>query len=115
MEIVVVDQFQADAERSVKTLSGGESFLSSLALALGLASMAGSRASVNTLFIDEGFGSLDDQAIELALNALEAIQASGKMIGIVTHVQAMKDRLGTQIFVEKMPGGISRVRLDAGL
>jgi exonuclease SbcC len=107
LELLIVDTYQAEAIRPMNTLSGGESFLVSLALALGLSDLAGRRTQINSLFIDEGFGTLDAETLDAAISTLENLQASGKMIGIISHVEALKERIGTQIRVQKKAGGVS--------
>lgn len=107
----IIDTYQADIRRSVSTLSGGESFLVSLAMALGLSDLASRKTNVDSFFLDEGFGSLDDEALDIALSTLENLQAVGKMIGVISHVEALKERITTRIQVEKMAGGISRVNI----
>jgi exonuclease SbcC len=111
LDLLVVDHYQADSTRSMNSLSGGESFLVSLALALGLSELAGHKTQIETLFIDEGFGTLDADALEVALTALEILQGTGKMIGIISHVEALKERVSTQINVRKGVGGISTLRV----
>jgi len=111
LELEIVDRDQADNIRPVKTLSGGETFLVSLALALGLSDIAGRKACIESLFIDEGFGTLDPQALDVAITTLENLQATGKMIGIISHVEALKDRISTQIQVVRQPGGNSTIRI----
>ncbi len=111
LELDIVDTFQADNVRSMHTLSGGESFLVSLALALGLSDLAGKNANIKSLFIDEGFGTLDDQALDLALNTLENLQAKGKTIGIISHVKELKERISTQVKVVRKGGGTSFVEV----
>ena len=111
LELDIVDTYQADNIRSMHTLSGGESFLVSLALALGLSDLAGKNANIKSLFIDEGFGTLDEQALDLALNTLENLQAKGKTIGIISHVKELKERISTQVKVVKRGGGISHVEV----
>jgi len=112
LDLEIVDTFQADHARSVITLSGGESFLASLALALGLADMTGGQASrVQSLFIDEGFGSLDEQALEMAIATLESLQARGVTIGIISHVRELKERISTQVRVERTSEGFSTVNV----
>ncbi|HQV34274.1 MAG TPA: SbcC/MukB-like Walker B domain-containing protein, partial [Calditrichia bacterium] len=101
-----------DAVRSTNSLSGGESFLVSLALALGLSDLASRRHAIETLFIDEGFGTLDSEALDAALSALENLQASGKMIGIISHVPALKERLSTRIQVQKSANGHSTLSIS---
>ncbi len=93
------------------TLSGGESFLVSLALALGLSDLASRKVQINSLFIDEGFGTLDADTLDLAIAALENLQANGKTIGIISHVEALKERIGTQIQVTKQTGGSSKIKI----
>ena len=107
--LMVVDQDMGDERRSVLSLSGGESFLVSLGLALGLASLSSQRIKVESLFIDEGFGSLDADALRVALEALDGLQAQGRKVGVISHVPEMTDRIGTQIRVERVTQGRSRV------
>ncbi len=109
LELQVVDQAMADEARSVNSLSGGETFMVSLALALGLSSMSSARTRVESLFIDEGFGSLDRQTLETALATLDALQATGRKVGVISHVQGLGDHIGVQIRVEKDGPGRSRV------
>uniref|UniRef100_UPI00293490CC SbcC/MukB-like Walker B domain-containing protein n=1 Tax=Hymenobacter sp. IS2118 TaxID=1505605 RepID=UPI00293490CC len=111
LELRIIDHDQADITRPMASLSGGESFLVSLALALGLSELAGHKARIESLFIDEGFGTLDPEALNTALDALERLQHSGKMIGIISHVTDLKDRIGTQIRVRPGAGGNSTVHL----
>lgn len=112
LELVVVDSWQADSERDTKTLSGGESFLVSLALALALSDLVSHKTRLESLFLDEGFGTLDPDTLESALAALDQLQASGRMIGIISHVEALKERIPTQIRVHKQAGsGWSRLEL----
>jgi len=111
LELLIADTYQAEALRPMNTLSGGESFLVSLALALGLSDLAGRRTQINSLFIDEGFGTLDAETLDAAITALENLQAGGKMIGIISHVEALKERIGTQIKVHKQAGGLSKVEV----
>lgn len=112
LELLVVDSWQADALRDTKTLSGGESFLVSLALALALSDLVSHKTRIESLFLDEGFGTLDPDTLETALSALDALQSSGKMIGIISHVEALKERIPVQIKVLKQAGsGWSRLVL----
>ncbi|MBD3752976.1 MAG: hypothetical protein IE935_11255, partial [Micrococcales bacterium] len=93
-----------------QSLSGGETFLASLALALGLAEVVTSRAGgirLDTLFIDEGFGSLDAETLELALRTLDDLRSGGRTIGVISHVEAMKEQLPIGILVEATPYGSS--------
>jgi exonuclease SbcC len=110
--LLVIDQEMGDETRSVHSLSGGESFLVSLSLALGLASLSSHRVSVESLFIDEGFGSLDAEALNVAMEALDRLQALGRKVGIISHVQEMTERIGTRIQVSRQSGGLSRVALS---
>ncbi|SIT93605.1 AAA family ATPase [Pontibacter indicus] len=109
----IVDTYQAETVRPMNTLSGGESFLVSLALALGLSDLAGRRTQINSLFIDEGFGTLDADTLEAAISTLDNLHAAGKTIGIISHVEALKERISTQIVVTKKPGGVSSIRVVA--
>ena len=95
----------------MNTLSGGESFLVSLALALGLSDLAGRNTLIRSLFIDEGFGTLDESTLDMAITTLENLQASGKTIGIISHVPALKERIATQIRVNKQGNGYSQVEV----
>ncbi|MBN1843999.1 MAG: AAA family ATPase [Deltaproteobacteria bacterium] len=107
LELNVIDNYQAGEIRSTKNLSGGESFIVSLALALGLSQMASRNVRVDSLFLDEGFGTLDDDALETALETLAGLQQDGKLIGVISHVTALKERIGTQIEVIPETGGRS--------
>jgi exonuclease SbcC len=107
LELNVIDNYQAGEIRSTKNLSGGESFIVSLALALGLSNMASRNVRVDSLFLDEGFGTLDEDALETALETLSGLQQDGKLIGIISHVPALKERIGTQIQVEAGNAGRS--------
>lgn len=112
LELDIVDSWQGDVTRDTRTLSGGEAFLVSLALALALSDLVSNKTSIDSLFLDEGFGTLDGDALEVALTALDALNASGKMIGIISHVEALKERIAAQIRVEKCAGvGYSRLVL----
>ena len=113
LELQVLDTWQADTARDTKTLSGGESFLVSLALALALSDLVSTKTSIDSLFLDEGFGTLDADTLESALAALDQLNASGKMIGIISHVEALKQRLPVQIRLEKQHGlGYSQIRIS---
>ena len=107
LELNVIDYYQAGEIRSTANLSGGESFLVSLALALGLSAMASRKVSVDSLFLDEGFGTLDDDTLDTALNTLAELQQEGKIIGLISHVPALKERISTQIQVIPQSGGRS--------
>lgn len=109
LNLVVIDCEMGDEVRSVHSLSGGESFLVSLSLALGLASLTSERVRVESLFIDEGFGSLDPDTLNVAMGALMQLESQGRKVGIISHVQEMTDAIPVQIRVEKGRGGASRV------
>ncbi len=111
LELDIVDTHLANHRRSVFTLSGGESFLASLALALGLSDMVGQRARIRSLFIDEGFGSLDANTLDQALSTLEQLQGRGKTIGLISHVRAMQERIPVQVVLKKLGGGISTLEV----
>ncbi|MBV8041487.1 exonuclease subunit SbcC [Pluralibacter sp.] len=111
LELEVVDTWQADAVRDTRTLSGGESFLVSLALALALSDLVSHKTRIDSLFLDEGFGTLDSETLDTALDALDALNASGKVIGVISHVEAMKERIPVQIKVKKI-NGLGYSRLD---
>src|SRR3990167_7829629 len=100
--------------RTTRSLSGGERFLVSLALALALSRMGGKGGLAATLFIDEGFGSLDAASLDLAIDALEGLQSQGRQVGVISHVEAMKDRIPVRIMVTKQGGGKSAVRISGG-
>lgn len=109
LELTVEDHYQGDEIRSIKNLSGGESFIVSLALALGLSQMVSGSMQLQSLFLDEGFGTLDEDSLDIALSSLSNLQQSGKTIGIISHVAALKERISTQIQVIPMSGGRSRL------
>ena len=104
LALAVIDTWQADSIRDTKTLSGGESFLVSLALALALSDLASAKTSIDSLFLDEGFGTLDNDTLEVALDALDNLNARGKMIGVISHVDTLKERIDVQIKVNKKNG-----------
>ncbi|CAG35255.1 AAA family ATPase [Desulfotalea psychrophila] len=110
LELQVVDNYQGGDLRSTKNLSGGESFIVSLALALGLSSMASRKVRVDSLFLDEGFGTLDDDALEVALETLAGLRQEDKLIGVISHVPALKERIATQIQVMPLSGGRSSIQ-----
>lgn len=112
LELAVIDRWQADNLRDTRTLSGGESFLVSLALALALSDLVSDKNRIESLFLDEGFGTLDAETLDVALDALDNLNASGKTIGVISHVQAMKERIPVQIRVLKNNGlGYSKLEL----
>ena len=109
LELQVIDTDMGDEVRSVHSLSGGESFLVSLALALGLSSLAATTTPVESLFIDEGFGSLDQETLDSAMASLDTLQSMGRKVGVISHVPAMVEDIAVQVVVEKQGGGGSRV------
>lgn len=110
--LTVIDQYQGNIQRSVTTLSGGESFLISLALALSLSDMASRNVRLESLFIDEGFGTLDQETLDVAMSTLERLQTeSQKTVGVISHVETLKDRIHVQIQLEKDAMGYSKVRV----
>tara|TARA_R110001583_G_scaffold67490_5_gene192883 strand:- start:2056 stop:5733 length:3678 start_codon:yes stop_codon:yes gene_type:complete len=104
LALQVIDCWQANSVRDVKTLSGGESFLVSLGLALALSNLVSHKTQIESLFLDEGFGTLDENTLAMALDALERLNATGKLIGIISHVEALKERINHQIHVHKKAG-----------
>ena len=113
LEIEVCDSFQGDVIRPVSTLSGGESFIVSLSLALGLSELASQKIAIDSLFLDEGFGTLDEDSLETALNALNLLQSSGKMVGVISHVEALKERIPLQIKVMPKGDGTSTINIGS--
>lgn len=119
LELAVRDHWQAGEIRTTKNLSGGESFLVSLALALGLSRLASQKIRVDSLFLDEGFGTLDAEALDIALDTLGSLRQDGKLIGVISHVAALRDRIGARIELARGTGGVSTLhgpgceRIDA--
>ncbi len=109
----IVDRDLGDERRSTRSLSGGERFLASLALALALAGLEGRDSFVDTLFIDEGFGALDSATLDVVVDALETLQGQGRRVGVISHVESLQSRIATKICVERRGGGVSVVRLRA--
>jgi exonuclease SbcC len=109
LELQVIDRDLGGDIRSVQSLSGGESFLVSLALALGLSSMSAHDVRVRTLLIDEGFGTLDPATLDTALAVLDALQATGRQVGVISHVPALVERVGAHVRVAPRGGGRSEV------
>lgn len=109
LALQVVDRDMCDEIRTVYSLSGGESFLISLALALGLSSLSSNNMKVESLFIDEGFGSLDAESLRMAMEALEQLQSQGRKIGVISHVQEMSERISTQVILSKQANGKSKI------
>ncbi|WP_102128054.1 AAA family ATPase [Deinococcus planocerae] len=111
-EYVVQDLWNAGETRAVKTLSGGETFLASLSLAIALSDYLAGNKILGALFLDEGFGTLDPQALEAVANALENLRTQGRMVGVVTHVESLSERLPSRLIVTKSVAGSSVQRLD---
>lgn len=109
LNLIIVDRDMGDERRSVHSLSGGESFLVSLALALALASLTSNRLRIESLFIDEGFGSLDPDTLNTAMGALMQLESQGRKVGVISHVTEMTDAIPTQIRVVKGRRGASRI------
>ncbi len=112
LDLQVIDREMADEARATTSLSGGESFLISLALALALSSLGSRTTRVETLFIDEGFGTLDAESLELALAALDALQGTGRQVGLISHVPGLVERLGAHVRVQPCGAGRSAVRTE---
>jgi exonuclease SbcC len=114
LALSVVDRDLANEERAVTNLSGGERFLVSLSMALGQSDLSNNAGvSIETLFIDEGFGSLDASTLNIAIAALDKLQSGGRQIGVVSHVAEMQEQIGTKVFVEQMGNGESCLRIAA--
>lgn len=115
LALQVIDRDMCDEIRTVHSLSGGESFLVSLALALGLSSLSSNRMKVESLFIDEGFGSLDGETLRLAMDALENLRTQGRKIGVISHVQEMTERIPVQVRVCRAGNGRSSIEVVSRL
>lgn len=110
--LIAIDQDMGNQRRSVRTLSGGESFILSLALALALSDLAAKNVKIETLFIDEGFGTLDAETLDKTLDTLERLQQNNqKTIGVISHVEALKERISTQIQLTKNGYGFSDLKI----
>ena len=114
MALQVVDRRLADSVRTVHSLSGGERFLVSLGLALGLSSLSSRRSRIDSLFIDEGFGTLDPATLDQVLAALSGLQTGGRTVGFISHVQGLAEKIGARVAVERTGVGTSRVRVLGG-
>jgi len=112
LAIEITDSKQGNSKRAVKSLSGGETFVVSLAMALGLSEIANNGRAIDSLFIDEGFGSLDAETLYTVVSTLDSLKAQGKTVGIISHVEGIKQRIKTQIELVKQPNGMSRVVLQ---
>ncbi len=113
LSIEVEDSLQDRTRRPVRTLSGGESFVVSLCLALGLSEMAARHRKIESLFLDEGFGALDEEMLYRVVAALKNLRANGKMVGIISHVKRLADEIPTQIRVDRIPDGSSCISIVA--
>ena len=111
-DLTVIDRWNANEKRPVETLSGGESFLTSLALALALADLSRGRAQLNSLFLDEGFGTLDRETLDVAISALEGLRMQGRSIFLISHVQELTRRIPVKITVRKRGDGSSSVQVQ---
>ncbi|HHT23237.1 MAG TPA: AAA family ATPase [Bacteroidales bacterium] len=110
-ELYVIDKYQNSEQRTAQNLSGGEKFIVSLSLALGLANMASKNMRIDTMFIDEGFGTLDADYLDLALNALSNLQSEGKIIGVISHLTELKERIATHVEVVPAGNGHSKIQI----
>ena len=110
LALEIEDTYQGNARRLPKTLSGGESFVVSLALALGLSELANNGKSVDSLFLDEGFGNLDADSLYTVISTLESLQTHGKTVGVISHVEAVQKRIKAQLQVVKKPNGFGELR-----
>jgi len=110
LALEVEDTYQANVRRLPKTLSGGESFVVSLALALGLSELANNGRSVDSLFLDEGFGNLDADSLYTVISTLESLHTHGKTVGVISHVEAVQKRFKAQLQVVKKPNGMGELR-----
>ena len=112
LSIKVVDTDIMDEVRSVYSLSGGETFLVSLALALALSSLSSNKMNIESLFIDEGFGALDNETLRTAMEALERLQGQGRKVGVISHLQEILERIPAKIKVIKEQEGKSRISVE---
>ena len=103
--LLIRDCFEGGQTRPVSSLSGGETFLASLALALGVSDLARGENRIDTLFVDEGFGSLDPDCLEKAVGVLQELRHKNKTVGVISHVELLKDRISTQVEVVVLPEG----------
>ncbi len=114
LELEIIDTYQNDNRRPMATLSGGETFLVSLALALGLSELASGRTTIQSLFIDEGFGTLDERVLDQAVSALEQLEHQGKTIGLISHVRELRERIHCKIQLSARGNGRSQLEVTAG-
>lgn len=111
LALMIEDTYQGNVQRALKTLSGGESFVISLALALGLSELANNGKSVDSLFLDEGFGNLDAETLYTVISTLESLHLQGKTVGVISHVEAVQKRFKTQLHILKKPNGFSQLKM----
>ena len=111
LELEIIDTYQNDNRRPTGTLSGGETFIVSLALALGLSDLAAGQRAIQSLFIDEGFGTLDENTLDQAMTTLEQLQEQGKTIGLISHVKALRERIHCQVQLNPAGDGTSRIEV----
>lgn len=111
LELEIIDTYQNDNVRPMSTLSGGETFIVSLALALGLSDLAAGKQLIQSLFIDEGFGTLDEKILDQAMTTLEQLRARGKSVGLISHVKELRERVSCQIRLEPSGNGFSTIRV----
>ena len=112
LAFAIKDSYHANELRSFKTLSGGETFLVSLALALALADYRSVRMPIETILLDEGFGTLDPETLQVAMGALESLYSNGTQVGIISHVESLKESIGARIIVEKLGNGHSSIKVE---
>jgi exonuclease SbcC len=113
LALEIEDLFHQRARRPINTLSGGESFLVSLAMALGLSDIASNGRKIESLFIDEGFGYLDDETLYNVLSTLKNLKTNGKMVGVISHVKRLEDEISTKIRINKISAGVSGLEVVA--
>ena len=113
LALEIEDLFHQRARRPINTLSGGESFLVSLAMALGLSDIASNGRKIESLFIDEGFGYLDDETLYNVVSTLKNLKTNGKMVGVISHVKRLEDEISTKIRINKISAGVSGLEVVA--
>ena len=111
LSLAIVDHDMDGETRSVASLSGGESFLTALALSLAIATMASGSMKIESLFIDEGFGTLDASSLHMVMNALDQLQSQGRKVVLISHIQEMHERIPVQIQVQPVGAGASRIQI----
>ena len=114
LDLEIIDRDMFDRRRYVYSLSGGETFIVSLALALGLASLSSGNLSIGSLFIDEGFGNLDQGSLALVMDALSHLESTqGRKVGVISHTEQIRSQISPQIHIVKLPtGGRSRIEIE---